>query len=201
MNLSRTILVTAFEPFGGEDTNASLEALTALPDKLADGTSVVKLVLPVVFGRCGQVLLEGVTAHCPEVILSLGMAAGRDRITPEVFAVNARYATLPDNAGQVYTALSPIFPDGAAAYRSTLPVQEMVTRLQENGIAAGLSFSAGSYVCNDLFYALMELATVPAGFVHVPQSLEKAQAGRPGMAQEMINCGVRILVEMLMGIE
>ncbi len=197
MKTGKTILVTAFEPFGGDDTNSSLEALRALPKMLPGGTRVCKAELPVVFGQCGQVLREAIAQVQPDGILALGMAAGRDKITPEVFAVNARYATLPDNAGQSYGSLSWIREDGPAAYRTTLPVEKYVDALRENGIPAGLSFSAGAYVCNDLFYALMELATVPAGFVHVPQSLEKAKEGRPGLGQEVINRGVEILVSLI----
>ncbi len=198
MKTGKRILVTAFEPFGGDDTNSSLEALRSLPDMLPDGTTVCRAVLPVVFGRCGQALADAIAQVQPDRILALGMAAGRDKITPEVFAVNARYAVLPDNEGQSYPTLTPIAPEGPAAYRSTLPVEKLVNVLRENGIPSGLSFSAGAYVCNDLFYALMGLATVPAGFVHVPQSLEKAKDGRPGLAQERINRGVEILAGLVL---
>ncbi len=197
MKTGKRILVTAFEPFGGDDTNSSLEALRALPEVLADGTMVCKAALPVVFGQCGQVLRDAVVQVQPDGILALGMAAGRDKITPEVFAVNARFSSLADNAGQSYPTLTPIAPDGPAAYRTTLPVEAMVDALREAGIPSGLSFSAGTYVCNDLFYALMELAAVPAGFVHVPQSLEAAKEGWPGLGQEVINRGVEILVGMI----
>ncbi len=195
MNISPSILITAFEPFGGDDTNASLEAMKALPEVLSCGVCLVKLVLPVVFGTCGTRLRETMEAVRPAGVIALGMAAGRDRITPEVFAVNARYAASPDNAGQAYLILTAISDVGPAAYRSTLPVEKMAADLREHGIPAGLSFSAGTYVCNDLFYALMGMADVPAGFVHVPQSTEAAKEGRPSMEQEKINRGVALLAD------
>ena len=195
------ILVTAFEPFGGDAVNASLVALQSLPDTIA-GVSVEKAVIPVVFGRCGDCLREKIKKSAPDGILCLGMAAGRGQITPEVFAVNARYARGADNAGVRYDTLTPCNPDGPAAYRTTLPAEKIVTRLTENSIPASLSFTAGTYVCNDLFYRLMSAAQVPAGFIHVPQSAEEAPAsgrpeGRAAMPQEQISTGVRLAAEVL----
>lgn len=191
------ILVTAFEPFGGDSTNASLTALAALPDTV-DGVTIGKAILPVVFGRCGDILAENIREYAPDGILSLGMAAGRGQITPEVFAVNARFALSPDNAGVRYPNLTPCDSSGPAAYRTGLPVETMVENLRAVGIPAGLSFSAGTYVCNDLFYALMSYAAVPAGFMHVPQAVENVpENGRKALPQEQIDRGVQIAVATL----
>ncbi|MBE6614355.1 MAG: pyroglutamyl-peptidase I [Ruminococcaceae bacterium] len=200
------ILVTAFEPFGGDSVNSSMAALEALPDSVSvkgQSVSVVKAGIPVVFGQCGKVLDQLLKEICPDGVISLGMAAGRGQITPEVFAVNARYARSADNAGQCYPVLSPCDPAGSEAYRSTLPVEAMCSRMQDAGIPAGLSFTAGTYVCNDLFYHLMKTAAVPAGFIHVPQAAEEAPEGRAAMAQAEINRGileaVTVLAEKLVG--
>ena len=190
------ILVTAFEPFGGDTVNASLAALESLPESI-NGAEICKAVIPVVFGQCGQMLAQKIETYHPDGILCLGMAAGRGQITPEVFAVNARYARSADNAGQRFDVLIPCDPHGPDAYRTKLPVEKMVSLLQENGIPASLSFTAGTYVCNDLFYSLMAMAEVPAGFLHVPQAAENAPKERAAMPQEQISRGVALAVGVL----
>lgn len=190
------ILVTAFEPFGGDSTNSSLEALSALPDTM-DGITICKATIPVVFEKCGVVLAEKIRETTPDGILCLGMAAGRGQITPEVFAVNARFAVSADNAGVRYPTLTPCDPTGPAAYRTGLPVEAIVENLRAAGIPAGLSFTAGTYVCNDLFYSLMQQTTVPAGFIHVPQAAENAPADRVSMPQEQIDRGVQLALSTL----
>lgn len=190
------ILVTAFEPFGGDAVNASLAALRSLPETVA-GVQICKAVIPVVFGLCGQVLTQKIREIRPDGILCLGMAAGRGQITPEVFAVNARYARSADNSGKRYDILTLCAPAGPDAYRTKLPAETIVTRLQENGIPASLSFTAGTYVCNDLFYSLMHMAEVPAGFIHVPQAAENAPEGRAAMPQAQINRGIALALEVL----
>ena len=190
------ILVTAFEPFGGDAVNSSLAALRSLPETVA-GALVCRAVIPVVFGLCGQVLTQKIREIRPDGILCLGMAAGRGQITPEVFAVNARYARSADNSGKRYDILTPCAPAGPDAYRTKLPVETIVTRLQESGTPASLSFTAGTYVCNDLFYSLMHMAEVPAGFIHVPQAAENAPEGRAAMPQAQINRGIALALEVL----
>ncbi len=195
------ILVTAFEPFGGDSTNSSLNALSALPDTM-DGITIWKATIPVVFEKCGVVLAEKIRETTPDGVLCLGMAAGRGQITPEVFAVNARFAVSADNAGVRYPTLTPCDPTGPAAYRTGLPVETIVENLRAAGIPAGLSFTAGTYVCNDLFYSLMQQTTasdrtVPAGFIHVPQAAENTPAGRASMPQEQIDRGVQLALSTL----
>ena len=190
------ILVTAFEPFGGDAVNPTVAALEALPDNI-EGAAVCKAVIPVVFGQCGDVLRAALAQYHPDGVICLGMAAGRGQITPEVFAVNARYARGADNAGVRYDVLTPCSHDGPEAYRTKLPVEKIITCLQENGIPASLSFTAGTYVCNDPFYSLMSLTDVPAGFIHVPQAAEDAPEGRPAMPQEQINRGIALAAEVL----
>ena len=164
---------------------------------------ISRVGIPVVFSQCGNALEAAIASTCPDGIITLGMAAGRGQITPEVFAVNGRYARSADNAGQTYPHLTPCDPTGPAAYQSTLPVEAITERLTQAGIPAALSFTAGTYVCNDLFYHLMGVAAVPAGFIHVPQAAEEAPEGRAAMAQAEISRGVReavlVLAEYLIG--
>lgn len=190
------ILVTAFEPFGGDSVNSSLVALEHLPETI-ESVSIHKATIPVVFGQCGVALAEAIEKTKPDGILCLGMAAGRGQITPEVFAVNARYAASADNAGINYPTLTLCDPTGPAAYRTGLPVEEIVQASRAEEIPAGLSFSAGTYVCNDLFYSLMTQAKVPAGFIHVPQATENAPANRASLHQAQIDRGVQIAVTVL----
>ena len=194
------ILVTAFEPFGGDSVNSSLTAMEALPPEIpvnGEQITVYKAVLPVEFGRCGVALEAALAETVPDGVISLGMAAGRGTITPEIFAVNARYARSPDNGGQTYPTLSFCRYEGPAAYRTTLPAEEIAARLNSSGIPASLSFTAGTYVCNDLFYHLMSVASVPAGFIHVPQAAEEAPEGRAAMSQEQISRGILLAVTEL----
>ena len=195
-----TILVTAFEPFGGDSVNASLAAMEALEPEIRVGQKTVqvrKTKLPVTFGGCGQALEQAMAEAEPDIVLCLGMAAGRGQITPEVFAVNARYARSADNAGQTYPVLTPCNTAGPAAYRTGLPAETIVQRLREAGIPAELSFTAGTYVCNDLFYHLMTVSAVPAGFIHVPQAAEDAPEGRAALAQAEISRGIALAVAVL----
>ena len=166
-----TILLTAFDPFGGEDVNASQEALEALPDRVA-GAELIKLLLPTVFRAAGEQALEAAERTGPDFILSLGQAAGRRALTPERVAVNLMDARIPDNAGFQPTD-EPVVPGGPTAYFSTLPVKAMVRAMEAAGVPAQLSLSAGTFVCNSLMYTLLHWAAVKApevrcGFLHLP---------------------------------
>lgn len=169
---SKTLLVTGFMPFGGEDRNPSWEAVNALPDRIGAWT-LCKLLLPVEFDRAAQIAIENAEACKADAVLSVGLAAGRTAVTPELVGVNVRDASIPDNAGQTFGG-EPIYPDGPAAYFSTLPVRAMTAAIKNAGISASLSYTAGTYVCNDLLYTLLNhFSGTPtrAAFVHIP--LEK----------------------------
>lgn len=177
------ILVTAFEPFGGSTHNSSLDTLEAL-SSCVEGAEIVKLVLPVVFDRCAEVLREKITEISPSAVVCLGQAEGRGTITPEYVAVNVKHAVSPDNAGQTFH-LAPIVTGGADAYCTTLPVDAMVKAMQSRSVPTSISFTAGTYVCNDLMYHALHLCKplgIPAGFIHLPLSYEIAvqenKAGR-----------------------
>ena len=168
----KKLLVTGFMPFGGEARNPSWEAVNALPDRIGDRT-LFKLLLPVEFGSAARLAIETAETCHADAILSVGLAAGRTAITPELVGVNVRDASIPDNAGRQFCG-EPIRLDGPAAYFSTLPVRAMTKAIADAGVPAKLSYSAGAYVCNDLLYTLLDHFSgteTRAAFVHVP--LEK----------------------------
>ena len=176
------ILVTAFEPFGGELLNSSREALT-LVDKKTAGADIIKLILPVVFGESARLLQTAVRREAPDAVLCLGEAAGRDCITPERVAINLEDARIPDNAGAAPQD-RPVEPGGPDACFTTLPVKRMALAIREAGLPAMVSLSAGSFVCNHLMYSLLrfcqkEYPRTRAGFMHLPLLTAQAAAKTP----------------------
>ena len=163
------LLITGFMPFGGEDRNPSWEAVNALPDRIG-AWKLHKLLLPVEYGRAAALAFEKALACHADAVICVGLAAGRTAVTPEVIGVNVRDASMPDNAG--YRAEGePISADGPAAYFSTLPVRAMTKAVADAGISASLSYTAGTYVCNDLLYTLLDRFSgtrTRVAFVHIP---------------------------------
>ena len=181
-----TILVTAFDPFGGAETNSSLEVLEALPVRIGSA-KLEKRILPTVFGLSAEVAEAAVEQLRPDAVVCLGQAAGRKAITPERVAVNLIDASAPDNAGN-QPADEPVIPGGPAAYFSTLPVKAMVAAIRAAGVPAAVSNTAGTFVCNSLMYAVLHFAAscrpgLPCGFVHVP-------GPEDGLSREELNRGV-----------
>jgi pyroglutamyl-peptidase len=184
------VLVTGFEPFEQDTVNPSWEVARALHGAVIEGAEVHAVQLPCVFGRAIERLDQALADVQPTLVIGLGLAGGRAEWTPERVAINVDDARIPDNAGgQPIDA--PVVMDAPAAYFSTLPIKAIVHALRDAGVPASVSQTAGTFVCNHVFYALMHrLATVPAltaargGFVHVP--LLPAQAarhpGQPSMA-------------------
>lgn len=176
------LLLTAFDPFGGEKVNAALEAMKRVPDVIS-GAALIKAVLPTAFGRCVPLAREAVLRHRPDAVLCLGQAAGRAWMTPERVAINLDDARMPDNEG-VQPADEPIVKNGPAAYFSTLPVKAMAAAVKAAGIPAALSNSAGTFVCNHLMYGLLhmlksECPQTLGGFMHVPLLPEQAAGQTP----------------------
>ena len=166
----RRVLLTGFEPFAGAPANPSWDAIELLLQSTVFDAEVVSRRLPVAFGSGARRLLEHVTAHTPDVVIAVGVAEGRRAVTPELVAINYRNARIPDNKGR-QPIDSPVVPGGEPAYFSTLPVHEIVAELDTQGIPAEVSLSAGSFVCNDTFYALQRSLVglgVSSGFIHVP---------------------------------
>ncbi len=181
----RTLLVTGFEPFGGETVNPSWEAVKALPQNIGPWR-LHKLCLPVVYGKAGALAWEAARRLSADGILCVGQAGGRDAVTPETLAINLRYSALADNDG-VRLEDVPVVPGGPAAYFSTAPVAAMVEAIHAAGVPARRSLSAGGYVCNDLLYTLLHRfrdGQIPIGFLHIPYLPSQAGENRPSLPLE-----------------
>ena len=196
------ILLTGFEPFGEEKRNPSWEVLKLLPDAIGEA-KLVKHCIPVEYQKCGRVLEEIFEKEKPDAVICLGQAGGRTKITPEFVAVNAMDAAGADNAGIKYAG-ERIVTGGPAAYETTLPVRQMVEKMQEAGIPAGLSYTAGAYVCNNLMYRLLHMLDekglkIPAGFIHIPFDEKQACSGgaRPFMPLAMMAEGISICIGLV----
>ena len=192
----KKLLITGFEPFGGEDINPSWEAVRLLPDEIGD-YSLYKLCIPVTFGGGAERLLASAEELHPDVILSIGQAGGRANVTPELVAINLRHASIPDNNGYHPIDL-PIIEGGCAAYFSTLPMRQISRAISDSGIPSHLSYSAGAYVCNDLYYTLLSHfagSSTRIGFIHVPYSTE--QNKEPSMSLSMICKALSIAIKNL----
>ena len=165
----KKLLITGFEPFGGAEENPSWMAVSALPEQIGD-YRLHKLRLPTVFGTAAQMVLDKATQIHPDAILSVGVAVGRDAVTPERIAVNIRDARIPDNAGNRPRGEF-VVPEGPAAYFSTLPVEAMAQAIRDAHILATVSNSAGAFVCNDVMYSVLHACAgsqTRAGFIHIP---------------------------------
>ena len=178
----KKMLITAFEPFGGENINASEEVLKRLPDVIGDW-EIVKLTVPVVFGEASDSVIAKASEIQPDAIISLGQAAGRSKVTPEYVAINFKNARIPDNSGN-QPLREKIVHAGPDAYFSTLSVFEMAEAIVRNGLPGEVSFSAGTYVCNDLYYSLLHHFSgtgTDVAFIHLPLSPEQAAEGQPSL--------------------
>lgn len=183
----KKLLITGFDPFGGENINPSWEAVKALPDTIG-AYEIIKLQLPTVYGKAAKAAIGFAETIKPDVILSIGQAGGRKGITPEVVAINLREAKIPDNDGNMIQN-EPVVPGGPAAYFSTVPVRKMVSLIADAGLPASLSYSAGAFVCNDVLYSLLhhfDGTDTLVGFVHVPYLPEQAKESMPFMALDDI---------------
>jgi pyroglutamyl-peptidase len=183
--MTAAVLLTGFEPFGGELVNPSWEIARALDGWVCEGRTVRAVQLPCAFGDALHTLDDALAAHRPELVMCLGQAGGRAEISIERVALNVDDARIPDNLGRQPIDAA-VVPEGPPAYFSTLPIKALAHDLRGAGIAAAVSNTAGTFVCNHVFYALMHrLATTPAlaqargGFVHVPYTPEQV-AERPG---------------------
>ena len=192
------ILVTGFEPFGGEIVNPSWEAVRLLPETV-NGWVLHKRQIPTVFGKAAEAVLAAAEEVQPDAILCIGQAGGRSAVTPEVVAINLREARIADNEG-VQPRNEPVVPHGPAAYFATVPVREMVRAITDAGIAAALSYSAGAFVCNDVLYALLHRydgTAVRVGFIHVPFLPQQAKEGQSAMELETIAAALRAAIEVM----
>ena len=199
--MSRTpkALVTGFDPFGGESENPSQQIAQTLHGEVIAAHRIVGAILPTQFGAAPAVLEKLIARHRPALVLALGQAGGRDGISLERVAVNLIDARIPDNTGAQPVDVC-IVDNAANAYFSTLPVKAMLQRLRAAGVPAALSQTAGTFVCNQVFYALMHALRrrrARGGFVHVPYLPEQAarHAGTPSMPLDAMVGAVRLCLE------
>ena len=183
----KKLLVTGFDPFGGQPVNPAREAVMRLPDTVG-GYEIIKLEIPTVFGLAAETVLKVADELRPHAILCVGQAGGRGAVTPEVVGINLREATIPDNAGNM-PVNTPVIENAPAAYFATLPVRDMVQAVKVRGIPCALSYTAGAFVCNDLLYTLLHHyrdTDVKVGFVHIPFLPEQAGEGVPSMELDTV---------------
>ena len=196
------ILVTGFDPFGGETVNPAWEAVSRLPAETG-GAEIVKLQVPTMFGRAPEAVLREVERLRPDAVVSVGQAAGRTAITPERIAINCEEASIPDNAG-FQPAGGPVVEGGPDGYFSLLPVKEMAAAIQASGLPGKVSNTAGTYVCNHLMYHILHACHtrypgMRSGFIHVP-CIPEQQAGHPewfALPLEEIVRGLTAALEVL----
>lgn len=197
---SSCILLTGFEPFAGESVNPSWELAWALDGEIVAGHRIVAVRLPCVFGHSLTVLRDAIASHEPALVLAIGQAGERSQLSLERVAINIDDARIPDNAGAQPTDAA-IVAGAPAAYFSTLPIKAMLAALRAAGIPAEISQTAGTYVCNHVFYGLMhalgERSGVRGGFLHIPYLPEQAarHPGAPSLSLEVAIEGVRIALQ------
>ena len=169
------ILVTGFDPFGGEPTNPAIESVKRIDDNI-EGAEIIKLEIPTVFHKAADVVEEKIKEVKPDVVLSIGQAGGRYGITVERVAINEDDARIEDNEGNQPIDVK-IREDGAPAYFSTLPIKAMVEEIKKEELPASVSNTAGTFVCNHIMYQDLYLAEkygdIKAGFIHVPYLTEQ----------------------------
>lgn len=191
-----TLLLTGFAPFGGEELNPSWEAVRRLNGERLGDLPVVAAQLPTEFGAALRVLDELLDRHRPTLVVAVGQAGGRAELSLERIAINVDDARIPDNGGR-QPIDEPVVPGGPAAYFSTLPIKAMVHALRAAGFPAAVSQTAGTFVCNHVFYGLqhrLQGTGVRGGFIHIPYLPAQAanQPGAPSMALETLVAGLRL---------
>ena len=196
------ILVTGFDPFGGEPINPAIESVKRLPDNIA-GAEIIKLEIPTVRKKSLEKIEKAINEHNPDVILSIGQAGGRFYISIERIGINLDDFRIPDNEGNQIID-EPIFPDGENSYFVKLPVKAMVQNVQKNNIPASVSYTAGTFVCNHVLYGVLYLIEKKykgkkSGFIHIPflpqQVVDKRNT--PSMELNTIVKGLTAAIEAI----
>ena len=201
MTTTLTVLLTGFAPFGGEQVNPSWQAGSALHGTRIAGHRVVSRELPVAFGDSLKTLRSALREIQPALVICVGQAGGRAQLSLERVAINVDDARIPDNTGQQPVDL-PVIDGGPAAYFSTLPIKAMREALMAAGFPAEVSQTAGTYVCNHVFYGLMHALrarrSVRAGFIHIPYSPAQAalHPGAPSIAVETVTAALRLATQV-----
>ncbi|MBY0597513.1 pyroglutamyl-peptidase I [Bacillus bingmayongensis] len=203
----KTVLLTGFEPFGGEEINPAWEVAKQLDGQVIGDYKIISKQVPTVFHKSLQVLQSYIEEIEPELVVCIGQAGGRPDITVERVAINVDDARIADNEGN-QPIDEPIIKEGPAAYWSTLPMKAIVKKLREEGIPASVSQTAGTFVCNHLFYGLMHMLAkeeneAGGGFIHIPFLPEQASShpGQPSMSLSTITKGIELLVQVALEME
>jgi len=202
----KTVLITGFEPFGGERINPSWEVVSRLDNAIIGGCRVVARQLPCVFGESLTELNAAIDALSPSLVLAVGQAGGRPDITVERVAINVDDARIPDNKGQ-QPVDAPVVANGPAAWFSTLPIKAIVAAMRDAGVPASVSQTAGTFVCNHVMYGLLHklsaLPEVKGGFIHIPYLPQQAAAhpGAPSMAAETVRQALEIAIETALRVD
>lgn len=194
------VLITGFDPFGGESINPAWEAVKMMRDEIA-GAEIVKMQIPTVVGKSIEKIHDKMREINPDVVLSIGQAGGRFGVTPERVAINITDARIPDNEGN-QPIDAPIFADGPAAYFTNLPVKAMVESIKGAGYPSVLSNTAGTYICNHVMYGILyyidkEFPNARGGFIHVPYAASQVvnKPGTPSMAIADITASLEAAVQ------
>ena len=193
------LLLTGFEPFGGEKRNPSAEIVEGISAQIGD-VEIIKLILPVVRGAASSAVQEAVENFGPDVVLSIGQAGGRAAVSVERVAVNLDDYRIPDNGGN-QPVDEPIVPGGPDGYFCTVPVKEMVEAAQKAGVPTAQSLSAGTFVCNHVMYATLHYLAekhpeTKFGFIHIPYLPEQV-AEKPGVASMSLELSAKAVGEMI----
>ncbi|HCE2000296.1 TPA: pyroglutamyl-peptidase I [Vibrio parahaemolyticus] len=196
----KKVLITGFEPFGGDAINPALEAVKRLEETSLDGGIIVTCQVPVTRFESTSAVIDAIEAYQPDCVITVGQAAGRAAITPERVAINVDDFRIPDN-GCNQPIDEPIIEHGPDAYFSSLPIKRIAQTLQESGIPCQVSNSAGTFVCNHLFYGVQHYLrdkSIRHGFVHIPLLPEQATDGNhPSMSLDMIVAGLKLVAQVV----
>lgn len=196
----KKILLAGFDPFGEEKINPATEAIKNINGEVIENHVISTLEVSTIFDECIHQLEEAINKINPDLVICIGQAGGRPHIDLERIAINVNDARIPDNNGK-QPIDTPVIPAAPAAYWSTLPIKAIVESLKDNGIPASISQTAGTFVCNHIFYGLMhELYTkhssIRGGFIHVPFLPEQtvSKPGQPSLSLDIIVRGLRIVI-------
>jgi pyroglutamyl-peptidase len=200
------ILVTGFDPFGGEKVNPAIEAVKRLPDTIA-GADIIKLEIPTVVYKSLKTIDAAIAKYNPDTIISIGQAGGRPDITVERVGINCNDCRIPDNEGN-QPIDEPVYADGPDAYFSLLPIKAMVAKIQSVGIPASVSDTAGTFICNHVLYGVRYLCEhkypgKKSGFMHIPYMTSQAVGKRntPSMSLDEIVKGLTAAIEAVVTTE
>ncbi|MGE6405828.1 pyroglutamyl-peptidase I [Bacillus velezensis] len=195
--MEKKVLLTGFDPFGGETVNPSWEAVKRLNGAAEEPASIVSEQVPTVFYKSLAVLREAIKKHQPDIIICVGQAGGRMQITPERVAINLNEARIPDNEGNQPVGEN-ISQGGPAAYWTGLPIKRIVEEIKKEGIPAAVSYTTGTFVCNHLFYGLMDEISrhhphIRGGFIHIPYIPEQTlQKSAPSLSLDLVTKALKI---------